>query len=95
MSLVVGVLEENNQTNDDNDNAEPPKAFAQRPNTIAEGHLDDKRDKCIHCRDVNWRKPRLLESFEVSKSNDKPVIDIGTSQSRLNSFQKKDEINCF
>ncbi len=87
-------MSEKHQTNDDDDNAEPPQAFAQRPNTIAEEHLDKKRDKCIHYRDVDWRKPRFLESFKVSKSDQEPVIDIGASQSRLNSLQKKDEINC-
>ena len=55
MSLTVEILEDEKlQTDDDDDNAEPPQAFVQRPNTIAEEHLDNKRDECIHCWDVNW-----------------------------------------
>jgi hypothetical protein len=61
---------------------------------MAEEHLDNKGDKRIHYRDVNWRKLSGLEPFKVSKSNREPVIDIGASQSRLNSLKKKDEINC-
>jgi hypothetical protein len=55
--------------------------------------LDNKRDECIHGRDIDWGKPRLLEAFEVSKSSHEPVIDVSASQSCLNSLQKKDEEN--
>lgn len=80
MSLTVADIEdEEHKTNDDDDNTEPPQAFSQRPDTIAEENLDSERDKCIHCRDINRRKPRFLEPFKVSKSDHEPVIDIGTS----------------
>ena len=79
-------------TYDGYDQTEPPHAFVQGPDAVAEKSLDDERDERVYCRDVYGRESRVSETVQVAESDHEPIVDIGPGEGRLNCLNKKDEV---
>ena len=79
-------------TYDGYDQTEPPHAFVQGPDAVAEKSLDDERDERVYCWAVYGRKSGVSEAIQVAESGHKPIVDIGPGERRLSCLNEKDGV---
>ena len=77
----------------DSDYRAKPRPSVQRPDPITEVFLNDQRNYCVHDSNVHSGIMRALEAIHVTKSSKKPIVDVGTGQSRLDGLQREHGIS--
>lgn len=70
-------------TYDGDDTTEPQQLFVQHPNPIAEVSLNDERSNCEHYGNVYRGEMGIFDLPHIAKSGDKPIVEVGPSQRRL------------
>ena len=80
-------------TYDSDNQTEPPHAFVQDPNAVAEKSLDDERDERVYCWAVYGRESGVSEAVKVAESGNEPIVDVTRGEGRLSCLNKKDEIS--
>lgn len=81
-------------TDHGDDATKPHQLSVQHPNSIAEVCLNDERRDCRHYGNVNGGKMGILEARRIAESGNKPKVEVGPSQGRLDGLQYKEEISC-
>ena len=77
----------------DGDDRTKPHISGQRPDTIAEIHLNHERNECAHDGNVYGGVMRIVEALEVAESANKPITDICPGQRCLGGLQCENKID--
>ena len=73
-------------TDGSDDTTEPQQTSVQHPNPITEISLNDERRNCGHYGDVYGGEMGILKALHIAKSGNKPIVEVGPSQSRLDGL---------